>query len=97
MATSITTTSSSASKASRIRALSASEWIGLALSTSAARKRFGWSVRISSGMAFDGISPAMMRWPPTGLAFPLPDPPPRPAIRVWMFIPPWRAKLPVTR
>ena len=57
----MTTTRSSASRASRIRALSASEWAGLALSMSAARNRFGWSPRISSEITFDGMRPAMMR------------------------------------
>ncbi len=72
---------------------------GCALSTIIARNRLGWSVRISSGITALGMRPVMMRWPPTGLRRsppPLP-PPPRLAKRVWMFIPPCFAKLPVSR
>ena len=50
-----------------MRALSASECAGLPLSTIMARKRFGWSVRISSGITLQGMSPPMMRAPVTGL------------------------------
>ena len=49
-----------------MRGLSASECTGLPLSMIMARKRSGWSVRISSGIALQGIRPVMMRCPPTG-------------------------------
>ena len=50
-----------------MRALSAREWAGLAVSTSIARKRRGWSPRISSGITLQGSIPPMMREPVTGL------------------------------
>ena len=50
-----------------MRALSASEWAGFAASTNIARKRFGWSPRISSGIALQGTRPPMMGAPVTGL------------------------------
>ena len=58
-----------------MRGPSASEWAGFALSTSIARKRRGWSVRISSGITLHGIIPEMMREPVTGLLRPLPPDP----------------------
>ena len=39
----------------------------------------------------------MMRWPPTGVVRPPSRLPPRLAIRVWMFIAPRLAKLPVSK
>ena len=57
IATSIATTNSSESSAARIFRLSASEWTGLALSMSIARKRFGWSPRTSSAIRFAGNEP----------------------------------------
>ena len=67
MATSTTTSRSSAASASRMRGPSASECAGLADSTHMPRKRSGWSVRISSGMLLQGISPPMMGAPVTGV------------------------------
>ena len=58
IATSMTTISSSDSKAARHAAESASEWAGLLLSTIIARKRSGWSVRISSGHRVARYQPA---------------------------------------
>ena len=66
-ATSITTSSSSDAIASRMRALSATEWAGLPLSTSIARNRLGWSVRISSGITLQGVRPPIRREPVTGV------------------------------
>src|SRR5258707_15133819 len=63
----MTTISSSDSKAARHAAESAREWAGLLLSTIIARKRAGWSVRISSGTALLGISPPTMGAPVTGV------------------------------
>ena len=64
-----------------MRALSGSECTGFALSMSIARKRSGWSVRISSGITLHGISPVMMRCPPTGLRRSPPPFPPPPRLR----------------
>src|SRR5437867_4313104 len=55
-----------------MRCESASECTGLLLSTIIARKRLGWSVRISSGMTLNGMRPVRMRCPPTGLVRPRP-------------------------
>ena len=95
----MTTSSSSAERASRMRGLSASECAGLALSTSMPRKRRGWSVRISSGITLAGIRPVITRWPPTGEVFgaPPPPPPPRLARCECRFMAPRRAKFPVSR
>ena len=97
----MTTTMSSASSASRMRWESGSECTGFADSTISARKRSGWSVRISSGMAAHGMRPVMIRWPVTGRH---PGGAARPAAaaerlanRVWMFMPPGTPKLPVRR
>ena len=72
MNTSMTTTKSSASIARRIAALSATECAGLPDSTIIARKRSGWSVRISSGITLHGTRPPKMRAPATGLRGALP-------------------------
>ena len=97
----MTTTTSSASSASRMRGESGSECTGLPDSTISARKRSGWSERISSGRATAGIRLVMIRSPVTGLVGSgRSRPPVLPAMlanRVWMFIPPGTPKLPVTR
>ena len=50
-----------------MRVLSASECTGLALSMNMARKRLGCSLRISSGIALQGIRPMMTLCPCTGV------------------------------
>ena len=90
----MTTSSSSLANASRIRSESASEWAGLELSTIIARKRSGWSLRISSGITLQGVSPPITGAPVTGVR------PGRPglisgAIHECMCCPPGLAKLPV--
>ena len=84
----MTTTNSSARSASRIRVLSATECAGFSLSMSIARKRLGWSVRISSGITLAGIMPPMMRCPPTGLVCDDSAPPNIPVRLVPAFMPP---------
>ena len=99
----MTTRVSSAASASRIRCESASEWAGLPLSTTMARYRAGWSVRISSAMTLQGTSPDTMRAPATGLR----GPPSSPATSARRTLPsgtrldgaycvPGRPKLPVS-
>ena len=77
-----------------MRCESASEWAGLRLSTIIARKRSGWSVRISSGITLHGVSPPITGAPVTGVR---PTGPARNSganheCRCW---PPGLAKLPV--
>ena len=95
----MTTTRSSASRASRKRPESAREWAGLELSTHIARKRSGWSVRISSVIELHGTSPEMILAPVTGVTLLRPDPAPRaPATEAkeeCRCIVPGRPKLPV--
>lgn len=78
-----------------MRGESASEWAGFELSTIMARSRPGSSVRISSGIAFPGVRPVMMRAPLTGVARSARLSPPRLARPEWMFIPPGTPRLPV--
>jgi hypothetical protein len=83
-----------------MRGLSGRECAGFALSTIIARKRPGWSVRISSGIDIAGIRPVMIRCPAHGrstVVRPPPPPPPRLAKGEWMFIPPFFPKLPASR
>lgn len=89
----MTTISSSDWKASRQAVESASEWAGLLLSTIMARKRSGWSVRISSGTTLLGTSPEMMGAPVTGVRPEnCPNSGANDECRCW---PPFFAKLPV--
>src|SRR6476620_10750049 len=62
----MTTISSSDSNAALHAAESATECAGLLLSTIIARKRSGWSVKISCGTTFDGTRPEMTGAPVTG-------------------------------
>ena len=71
MATSITTTQSSAASASRNWGLSASEWAGFAASMIIARYRSGWSARHSSAMTLQGTRPPMIFDPVTGETLPV--------------------------
>ena len=81
-----------------MRGLSASECAGLPLSTSIARYRAGWSVRISSAMTLHGTSPEMIRAPATGLVreepLPLKPDPARLTMLDGTYCPPGIAKLP---
>ena len=95
----MTTENSRARIASRMRTLSASECAGLELSTTMARKRFGWSVRISSGMTLQGTSPDMTRAPVTGENWASGRPTKvrvRSSIQEWTPIPPGLPKLPIS-
>src|SRR5690242_16014683 len=90
----MTTISSNDSNALRHAAESANECAGLLLSTIIARKRSGWSVKISCGTTLEGIKPEMTGEPVTGVR---PTPPKvnngaNAECRCWL---PRLAKLPV--
>ena len=84
-----------------MRGESGRECTGFPDSTIIARKRSGWSVRISSGMAAAGMRLVMIRSPVTGLVgSAMPRPPLLPAMLanlVWMFMAPGTPKFPVSR